>query len=817
MPATEKVRPKRTRGPNCTTTGNKQITDAFLPLIRKFEPFSCVYLCVRHKGPVVEHGKFPEKHKLDISAQQGAQKFLTADPVDSVERPRQECSKQYEVASSAAYLDKRPSRSRLQFVLVSPAWTGNFASVVCPRMKYLDVPELRALYNVFAGREVGNTLLDGKLELFSLKSTQEDKKLKREASRKAEAATHAAGTRATSPGSVSPKAEGVPESSADAAAAAAVPDSSAPSAQPKSDGWRPISADDDDEDFEGRVGSGDESISEGHAPARRTLLPAPSAASTTAGGDEDDGYAPDPLYALGRSRSESLAEGAGAVMGAGAGAGLGGTGAGGNLANGGVPGLAALVAWSSAGGHVGGLAGLSSGSSSGGGSSGGIAARAAPDRRAHLCMIATLNAVFPDYDFSATRPDAFVAHPPAALPAVQAQVNGSLADLAAAEARNPLLPAEIEAATQVLVDSLPKPHSSSGGGGSRGASAGSAAAHAASAAAAASSGAGVGGGTGVGDKRGRSRSGSFSSVGGRSNSSGTTGKAGSGGPASGAAAASGSLGASGIAHGDAAGGGGKRLRRDSSADEPAVAAAAAVAGGGRPPRGKAASGSGSDAASSATGGSSGGGGGGGGGGSHGHSHGGAHPLHLARAVSDGGGDSGAAELQSRASRLASLLSRMRGYGPRVSMPAGTGLVLAAPAPPAALMAAGSGGGMIGAGGMVLGLTSSSSGGMGMGGAERLGSATFTFTDVLWEVLDALIDLPRCELFSYAAHQRGGRDDDGDPLSEGALWSFNVFFLNRAKRRLAFLYVKARSRLAATSALAHLEPDASPAESPRRSQ
>lgn len=117
-------------------------------------------------------------------------------------------------------------------------------------------------------------------------------------------------------------------------------------------------------------------------------------------------------------------------------------------------------------------------------------------------------------------------------------------------------------------------------------------------------------------------------------------------------------------------------------------------------------------------------------------------------------------------------------------------------------------GMVGMGGMGSG---------GLGGTERLGSATFTFTDVLWEVLDALIDLPRCEVFSYAPRPAGGRDDDGDPLSEGALWSFNVFFLNRGKKRLAFLYVKARSRLAATSALAHLDPDASPAESPRRSQ
>ncbi|MBZ5782139.1 repressor of RNA polymerase III transcription MAF1, partial [Klebsiella aerogenes] len=71
--------------------------------------------------------------------------------------------------------------------------------------------------------------------------------------------------------------------------------------------------------------------------------------------------------------------------------------------------------------------------------------------------------------------------------------------------------------------------------------------------------------------------------------------------------------------------------------------------------------------------------------------------------------------------------------------------------------------------------------------------SFTLSDALWALLDAAIDLSGCAIFSYVAK------DDNDPFLTGALWSMNFFFLNKARKQVAFLFVKARSRLAVAAA------------------
>jgi hypothetical protein len=55
----------------------------------------------------------------------------------------------------------------------------------------------------------------------------------------------------------------------------------------------------------------------------------------------------------------------------------------------------------------------------------------------------------------------------------------------------------------------------------------------------------------------------------------------------------------------------------------------------------------------------------------------------------------------------------------------------------------------------------------------------SFFDVLWSVIDETIRLKECLVYSYLP------DWDSDPLSAGALWSFNYFFVNRNEKKLLF--------------------------------
>jgi hypothetical protein len=47
-----------------------------------------------------------------------------------------------------------------------------------------------------------------------------------------------------------------------------------------------------------------------------------------------------------------------------------------------------------------------------------------------------------------------------------------------------------------------------------------------------------------------------------------------------------------------------------------------------------------------------------------------------------------------------------------------------------------------------------------------------FLTRLWETFDELMNLKRCDVFSYMP------DMEGDPFSDGSLWSFNFFFVNQ---------------------------------------
>ncbi|ORZ00990.1 Maf1 regulator-domain-containing protein [Syncephalastrum racemosum] len=58
---------------------------------------------------------------------------------------------------------------------------------------------------------------------------------------------------------------------------------------------------------------------------------------------------------------------------------------------------------------------------------------------------------------------------------------------------------------------------------------------------------------------------------------------------------------------------------------------------------------------------------------------------------------------------------------------------------------------------------------------------------LWEVLDDLIELKDCDVYTY------NPDPDNDPMNEdGYLWSMNYFFFNRRLKRMVFFSVKNQS-------------------------
>ena len=50
---------------------------------------------------------------------------------------------------------------------------------------------------------------------------------------------------------------------------------------------------------------------------------------------------------------------------------------------------------------------------------------------------------------------------------------------------------------------------------------------------------------------------------------------------------------------------------------------------------------------------------------------------------------------------------------------------------------------------------------------------------MWAALDSEVKLKSCEVYSYVP------DMEGDPFSEGSIWSFNYFFIDRESRKIAY--------------------------------
>jgi hypothetical protein len=55
-----------------------------------------------------------------------------------------------------------------------------------------------------------------------------------------------------------------------------------------------------------------------------------------------------------------------------------------------------------------------------------------------------------------------------------------------------------------------------------------------------------------------------------------------------------------------------------------------------------------------------------------------------------------------------------------------------------------------------------------------------FLNTLWQRIDFAIDIQVCEIFEYHPSLT-----DGDPFTDGSLWSFNYFFLNKETSRLLY--------------------------------
>eukprot|EP00752_Nemacystus_decipiens_P012322 g10925.t1 len=63
-----------------------------------------------------------------------------------------------------------------------------------------------------------------------------------------------------------------------------------------------------------------------------------------------------------------------------------------------------------------------------------------------------------------------------------------------------------------------------------------------------------------------------------------------------------------------------------------------------------------------------------------------------------------------------------------------------------------------------------------------------FLESFWADLDEVMKLKDCEVYSYSP------DMEGDPFTEGCLWSFNHFFVNKSLKRVLFLHCTTKSKL-----------------------
>ncbi|CAN0427963.1 unnamed protein product [Pylaiella littoralis] len=76
-----------------------------------------------------------------------------------------------------------------------------------------------------------------------------------------------------------------------------------------------------------------------------------------------------------------------------------------------------------------------------------------------------------------------------------------------------------------------------------------------------------------------------------------------------------------------------------------------------------------------------------------------------------------------------------------------------------------------------------------------------FLESFWADLDEVMNLKNCEVYSYSP------DMEGDPFTEGCLWSFNHFFLNKSLKRVLFLHCTTKSKLHVMGDMMGLDSDA----------
>jgi len=65
-------------------------------------------------------------------------------------------------------------------------------------------------------------------------------------------------------------------------------------------------------------------------------------------------------------------------------------------------------------------------------------------------------------------------------------------------------------------------------------------------------------------------------------------------------------------------------------------------------------------------------------------------------------------------------------------------------------------------------------------------------DEIWSSIDEVIQIRDCDVYSYIP------DLEGDPFSEGNLWSFNYFFYNKAMKRIVYFTCMAESNEGSSS-------------------
>ena len=87
--------------------------------------------------------------------------------------------------------------------------------------------------------------------------------------------------------------------------------------------------------------------------------------------------------------------------------------------------------------------------------------------------------------------------------------------------------------------------------------------------------------------------------------------------------------------------------------------------------------------------------------------------------------------------------------------------------------------------------------------QNFSKASTSLSDELWSILDEVIVLNDCDVYTYLSGLSceqagaGGNDDDGDdPFSElGCLCSFNYFFMNKKLKRVLYFSCRSISKTA----------------------